>query len=42
MTPRPTLDGFSFSQLSLKFVRRGCFIQLRHHIAAVNPHLIEL
>ena len=42
MTPRPTLHWFSFRELSLEFVCRGCFIHFRHHIATVDPHLIEL
>ncbi len=42
MTPRPTLHGFPFRELSLKFVCRGCLIHFRHHIATVDPHLIEL
>ena len=42
MTSRPTLHRLPFRELSLKFVRRGCFIHFRHHIAAVDPHLIEL
>ena len=42
VAPRPTLQRLPFSELSLKFVRRGCFIHFRNHIAAVDPHLIEL
>lgn len=42
MASSPALHWLPFSELRLKFVCGRGFIQLLHHIAAMDPHLIEL